>query len=354
MQNKVQPLGMVQLHRREMPKTARILAGKRQNRDNSNVWVTLTHNDGDALGCIAVLEETIKPKRYFYTNYADLDKQLQNIIDYVDLNKIYNVVIADVSLANNREKLVDLIRTLKKINPKYKLQIFDHHLYPDNYWNGIQAEVYHESDKCACKILFNYFSKKYNLFDLISLIDVLNVFDIWLKDDPKFLDALVFNEFFLNFKQNNNSRIVDFYYLLKTNHYEYNFVVGNYKKELLKTFEEFRKSVLDQGIMQRSKTGAPITILTTWEFFNFFVFYEHKALQDVVIGVRNGIFRVRIRKNVYSKNALNEIRKELCGVENIGHDLAFSYKIDKFTESEDIIEEIKRISKIFNKHRFTI
>lgn len=352
MHNKVQPIGMTRLHRREMPKTAKILTGQKQNKDNSNEWVVLTHNDGDALGCIAVLEETIKPKRYFYTNYADLDKQLQNIIDYVKLYKIYNVVIPDVSLANNRDKLIELIRELKKINSNYKLQIFDHHLYDENYWNGVQAEVHHDLNKCACKILFNYYSKKYNLFNLIPLIDILNTFDIWLKDDPKFLEALIFNEFFLNFKQNNNSRIVDFYYLLKANNYQYNAIVGNYKQQVLADFEQYRKNALERGTMQKSKSGVPITIVTSWDYFNFVVYSEHKIMQDVVVGIQRNIFRVRVRKNAFSDKALGNIRKQLCGTDNIGHNLAFSYRIEKFTESEDIINEIKHLTKVFNEHRF--
>lgn len=351
MHTKIQPLGMTSLHRKEMPKTAKILTGKKQNKDNANEWVVLTHNDGDALGCVAILEETIKPKRYFYTNYADLDKQLQNVIDYVKLYKIYNVTIPDVSLSGNRDKLLELIRELKKINPNYKLQIFDHHLYPENYWNGVQAEIYHQYDKCACKILFNYYSKKYNLFDLIPLIDILNIFDIWDKENPKFIEALILNEFFLNFRGTTVTRIVDFYYLLKSNHFEYNFVMGNYKKELLSEFEKYKTDALSRGLMQRSKNGVPITIITSWDYFNFFVYSEHKNKQDVVVGIKYGVFRVRVRKDAFSEQALNNIRQELCGTTDIGHSLAFSYKIKNFTNSEDIIAEIKHLTKVFNKNR---
>lgn len=343
---------MATLHRKQMPKTAKILTGRNQNKNNANDWVVLTHNDGDALGCIAVLEETIKPKRYFYTNYSDLDNQLQNVIDYVKLYKIYQVVIPDVSLSGNRDKLLELIRTLKKINPNYKLQIFDHHLYPDNFWNGVQAEVYHQYDKCACKILFNYYSKKYNLFDLIPLIDILNIFDIWDKENSKFVEALIFNEFFLNFRGTIVTRIVDFYYLLKANNFQYNFVMGDYKKQLLDNFNNYKNDALARGLMQRSKTGTPITIITSWDYFNFFVYSEHKNKQDVVVGIKHGIFRIRIRKDVFSENALNNIRKQLCGSTDIGHSLAFSYKVDNFTESETIIDEIKRLTKIFNDNRF--
>ena len=39
-------------------------------------YVCLTHNDLDACGCVAVLEETLKPVKYFYTNYADLHEKI--------------------------------------------------------------------------------------------------------------------------------------------------------------------------------------------------------------------------------------------------------------------------------------
>ena len=350
MHTKVQPLGMSNLHRRQMPqmsKTARLLKGKQ----DLPVWVVLTHNDGDALGCISVLEETIKPKKYFYTNYADLEPQLQNLINYVKENKVKNVLIADVSLSGNRETLITLVRTLKKISPQYSLKIFDHHLYPENYWNGVQAEVHYNSDKSACRILFDYFSKQYNLYNLISIIDILNTFDTWDKENPKFLDALIFNEFFLGFRGHNYARIMDFFYLLRANGYQYTFVMGDFKRQLIEEYQVYREDAQNRGILQHSKTGTPITVITSWEYFNLFVYYEHKNGQDVVVGIKNGVFRVRVRGGSFTDPALEKIRKELCGTSDIGHNLAFTYRIPNFTNSEDVVQEIKRLTKVFNTNR---
>ena len=53
-------------------------------------YVCLTHNDLDACGCVAVLEETLKPIKYFYTNKKVSvimeDRIKDNTIDVIDID----------------------------------------------------------------------------------------------------------------------------------------------------------------------------------------------------------------------------------------------------------------------------
>ena len=71
-------------------------------------YVCLTHNDLDACGCVAVLEETLKPVKYFYTNYADLHEKIFELTEFCKENRISNVIIADVSLSQCRDSLIQL------------------------------------------------------------------------------------------------------------------------------------------------------------------------------------------------------------------------------------------------------
>ena len=100
----------------------------------------------------------------------------------------------------------------------------------------------------------------------------------------------------------------------------------------------------------RSKKGVKTTVILSWDLFPFFTYFEMKSGQDVVIGVKYGIFKIRVKEGVFSENALNKIRKKLCGDANYGHSLAFTYKADVLNK-DAVIAELIRISDTFNTYK---
>lgn len=313
-------------------------------------WVCLTHNDLDAAGCVLILNKTIKPIKYFYTNYYDMHCIFDDLINYIKETKITNVIICDVALSQFRESLINLQRELYNLSHNYKLQIFDHHLYPDNFFVGVTAETDIDGSRCGSKIVYDYYAKRYNLYQLKDIIDTINAYDIWLTDNPNFNRGLALNEFFFLYKNGNNNRIYNFANELELNEFSATKLMGSYPSELKKDFEILKEELKQNKKYIRSQSGVKTTLILTWDYFSLFTYHEMQAKQEVVIGIKYGIFRIRVAPNVFTDAQLAEIRQELCGDSNFGHKLAFTYRAKETKKPSDIINELIKITNILNRY----
>ena len=313
-------------------------------------YVCLTHNDLDACGCVAVLEETLKPVKYFYTNYADLHEKIYELTEFCKENRIANVIIADVSLAQCRDSLIQLQRDLKDISLNSDFRIFDHHLYDDNFWSGVTAEYHIDKTRCASKILFDYFNTSNSLNFMTDFIRTVNLHDIYLKDEPDFLNGLILNEQFFGFVRGNSENILLYTKEAKRNNFNVNILLGDFKYNYKNEFETLKNTLKSEKRYIRSNKGVKTTVILSWDLFPFFTYFEMKSGQDVVIGVKYGIFKIRVKEGVFSENALNKIRKKLTGETNYGHSLAFTYKANVPT-NDAVIAELIRISDTFNTYK---
>lgn len=313
-------------------------------------YVCLTHNDLDACGCVAVLEETLKPVKYFYTNYADLHEKIYELTEFCKENKIANVIIADVSLSQCRDALIKLQRDLKDISINSDFRIFDHHLYDDNFWYGVTAELNIDKSRCASKILFDYFNTSNSLSFMSDFIRTVNLHDIYLKDEPDFLNGLILNEKFFGFVKGNSENILLYTKEAKRNNFNVNTLLGDFKFTYKNEFDSLKNRLKSEKKYIRSNKGVKTTVILSWDLFPLFTYFEMKSGQDVVIGVKYGIFKIRVKEGVFSENALSKIRKKLCGDANYGHSLAFTYKAN-VPNRDAIIAELIRISDTFNTYK---
>lgn len=313
-------------------------------------YVCLTHNDLDACGCVAVLEETLKPVKYFYTNYADLHEKIFELTEFCKENRISNVIIADVSLSQCRDSLIQLQRDLKNISPNSDFKIFDHHLYDDNFWHGVTAEIHIDKSRCASKILFDYFNTSNSLNFMSDFIRTVNLFDIYLKDEPDFVNSLILNELFFGFVNKKSENILLYTKEAKKNNFNVSTLLGDFKFTYKDEFETLKNTLKSEKRYIRSNKGVKTTVILSWDLFPLFTYFEMKSGQDVVIGVKYGIFKIRVKEGVFSENALSKIRKKLCGDSNYGHSLAFTYKVD-VPNKDAVIAELIRISDTFNAYK---
>lgn len=313
-------------------------------------YVCLTHNDLDACGCVAILEETLKPVKYFYTNYADLHEKIFELTQFCKENKISNVIIADVSLSQCRDSLIQLQRDLKEISINSDFRIFDHHLYDENYWHGVTAEINVDKSRCASKILFDYFNKDNNLNYLENFIRTVNLHDIYLKDEPDFINGLILNEQFYSFVHGNSENILLYTKEAKRNNFNVSTLMGDFKFTYKDEFEKLKNDLKLEKRYIRSNKGVKTTVILSWDLFPFFTYFEMKSGQAVVIGVKYGIFKIRVKEGAFSEKSLNEIRKKLTGETNFGHSLAFTYKAN-VPNKDAVIAELIRISDVFNSYK---
>lgn len=318
----------------------------------NNNFVALTHNDGDALGCICVLNKAIQPEKWFITCYTDLTAVVDELIKYCHIHQISKVVISDVSFSGNRKLLVKLIRELAKIRREYTLQIFDHHQYPENFWNGIKGDIHVNSGVSACKLLYNHFASTVNLYDMSQFIMDMNAFDVFDMTHSGFKEALIFGEFLKIFCNGNSQKIEDMADILAgySPKYGYQYIMGKFRAEYENAFVSFKRDCLDKNVMIRSSKGRKITILMVPEYFNMFVYTEFKRGQDAVVCASNGCIRVRLNKSSFSVEDAKSIKKELLPANAYaGHTHAFPILLAS-TEPHKIVDMVSTVCENINKY----
>lgn len=311
--------------------------------------LALTHNDLDALGCVIILDRIFRGNitKYYYTNYGDMEAVCDKIIQEKGTEN--TLFIADVSFTSKPE-------LLKKLAQNFKTVVHcDHHQTPDDFWKDIpNVKPLFTTDYCATKILFEKFKDNIYSDSLRDLVEVINVYDVWLSDDEKFDRGQDINDYFWNkthaevpeFRGNILSLAREYETVNYNNPADYDAIMADV---LQRRIEELKK-IKEHNLLHRFNSDKfKVTVLLTWDSFNRILISEMRKGVDVVIGISNGIFKVRINKHsTITHEMREEMRARLSDNPNLGHDHAFTFKIENTTQ-ETIMETIKTILEIINR-----
>lgn len=298
--------------------------------------IVLLHNDLDAAGCQLNIEYKMPNirKKYFYTNYGDLKQKVQEIEDYIKQHGNTHCLMADVSWSTHPNELHIMCSIFEKIT------LIDHHLYPDGFFDNYpKLKVHWDKSKCATLLCYEYFKNdNQNLLKLSKLIDV---YDIWQDKHPAFEISQDLNRFFWEIgMQKFAFDCINSEYSLP---YYYKTVVDNITERYTEAINKYE----NRRLIHRTEK---ITLVFVDEWFNEILVQEMKAGRDFVINATSfGIIKVRINQtsNINS-DMKNKLRLELTGVEDIGHENAFTYKMKKSVSFENIMTEMKSIIQNIN------
>ena len=311
----------------------------------------MTHNDLDALGSELVILSVFKVQKSFHTNYGDMREVVNEILSYQKATGEDTIYIADVSFSEEirQEMLGEICSAFSKI------YLADHHQFPaslkEKEWFK-KIEFHHTIDYCATKILYNLYKEKLPK-KLEGLIEVINAYDVWITKSKLFDFSQGLNDYFWfkteATKAENRYRITDLANLIISLGYDlpadYVSVVEqckeNHKREI--------KEVLDNKLLQRFNAKYKTTVILSWNSFNEIMIQEMKEGADFVIGICNGIFKVRISQETkFPADRLHEMRKFLTDNSEFGHEHAFTYKITK-GDKEGIMTEVQKILTFINE-----
>ena len=299
--------------------------------------IVFTHNDADAAGSILNIEYKMPhiKKKYFYTNYGDIDKQVQAIEDYVKQHGNKYCLMADVSWSTSPDGLHKMCSLFEKIT------LIDHHLYQDGFFDNYpKLKVHWDKSKSATLLTYEYFNNdNQNLKKLSELIDV---YDLWQVKHPDFYASQDLNDFFWEIGREKfiNDCINSGYSLP---HY-YNAVVADLQNRYNEAIAKFE----NRKLIQRSEK---ITLAFVDEWFNQILIKEMKNGKDFVINATTfGIFKIRISvfANISSEQK-DLLRLALCGTKDIGHENCFTYKMKQQVSFENIMKELKHITEQINR-----
>lgn len=299
--------------------------------------IVFTHNDADAAGAILNIEYKMPgiKKKYFYTNYGDIDKQVQDIEDYVTQHGNKYCLMSDVSWSTSPNGLHRLCNLFERIT------LIDHHLYPDGFFDNYpKLKVNWDKTKSATLLTNEYF--KNDNTELRELSELIDVYDLWQVKHPNFDKSQDLNEFFWEIGRDKfiNDCINSGFKLP----YYYDSVVSEIKKKYTDEIAKYE----NRKLIHRS---GKITVAFVDTWFNQILVKEMNEGKDFVINATSfGIFKIRISENAeISSEQKDLLRLALCGTKDIGHQNAFTYKMKDTVSFENIMKQIKFVVSEINR-----
>lgn len=296
--------------------------------------VVFTHSDLDAAGCVLNIEFKLPsiPKKYFYTNYGDIEKITQEVIQYIKENNIQSLLMADVSFATNKECLAEIMEL------GIDVTLIDHHQYPEDFFSDFPSlKLIHDTSKSATLLCNEYLKNTGKNENLDKLTKIIDVYDIWQINDPKFNFAQDLNEYFWRYSIPVFCKgVQEAGWNLP---HDFLPVVRHIRQEYTNGIKDYE----ERGLIQR---GGKITLCFGHDWFNQILIREMNQGQDFVIGLSSyGIIKVRISEKAdYTNEQKRFLMKELTG-KITGHENAFTYKM-KSVSFDKLINESQRIAKI--------
>lgn len=298
----------------------------------------LNHNDLDALGCVLNINNKFPnvKKKYFYTNYIDLEEKVNDVIKYCHFNKPDLLLITDISFSNNKKELKKLSE-LKKYCP---IIFIDHHVYSKDFFDDIDILKYHDINKSSTKIIENIFNiNNKNLKKLTTLIDI---YDTWKMKSPLFKISMGLDAYFRN---NTKDKTIDqFANILEKN----NYILKDFKNFYINHLKNTKEKIEDYKSRKLiTKITPKFTVAFTDDSFNEILYDEFMNGTEFVLIVNSyGILRYRFNAfgNLSDKQK-KEIKLKLIGNLNIGHLNAFSDKL-KESNFDKIMKKVEDVYKI--------
>ena len=305
--------------------------------------VVLTHNDLDAVGCYLNIEARFPetPKKYFITNYANINEVVGTIVQYKQEHGNRFLLIPDVSFATNKDALLTLYDAFESVT------VIDHHMYPDGFWDEFpEMMVVWDTEKSATLLCNEHLGVSGQNKNLDKLSHLIDVYDTWQVDSPYFGIAQDLNDYFWETTDYNlpltlGDQIIAAGHKLPPDY-----------KQVVEGLHETQASEIqaywDRKLIYRAQE---VTIAFVHRWFNQIQLKEMREGQAIVIGVTpTGIIKVRIRKtsNISTEHK-NRLRQELTGEGDIGHEDAFTYKVPGPTSFENTMREVQRIINVIEE-----
>jgi oligoribonuclease NrnB/cAMP/cGMP phosphodiesterase (DHH superfamily) len=297
--------------------------------------VILTHNDLDALGCMINLHSFAPniQKKFFYTNYNNLQTVKENVIDYMSKISQTKLLIMDVSFSDNADILLEL-------SSKYEVTLLDHHQYPGGFFDQINAKVVHDVSKSATRIAYEYFSnERLQNKRLIALTTLIDVYDIWQVNNVHFDAAQNLNRYFWTWD------LETLYYELINNDLR---LPSNYEQTVQRINDNAQKYLANAESKKLIHRTEIMTFAMIEDFHNELVLQEFKDANKLLCCTITsyGIIRVRLNELFdMDVETRKKIKYEIQRGREAGHVNAFTYKID-VVNINTILSEIKLIHGI--------
>jgi oligoribonuclease NrnB/cAMP/cGMP phosphodiesterase (DHH superfamily) len=303
--------------------------------------LSLSHNDLDAVGCQLCIHEKfskIQDISYYNTNYKNLEPLVHDIEDRIKAHRedIKLLMITDISFS----EVPELLNSVKMTCSEHNVPVIyvDHHMYPDGFFDNLETPNFKvHYNKEICGAMGTYKALKLDNVNLLKVIKVIDVFDIWRDESELFSLANDFNNYFwASGRMQIMQKIIDRNYGLP---HDFIKVAALYKEQA----EEFYQKSLKKGTIFSPSNGISCAFLD--DYFNYIVDRELQYKKVFICASSFGALRLRFSKTGYSPDVVLEIKERMLNGATRGHLWSFSMQVD-VTNSGTIIEKFKELHSI--------
>jgi len=301
--------------------------------------LNFSHADLDGYGCQLVINEKFNPIGKYKTaelNFKNMGyNKIPEMLDKIEDLTYYDAfIITDLNFIKEHQK--KLYDTLKKHNFKGKIIYIDHHLYDDKTYlekiqNEFSAKIFIDDTKSATLKTFELFIKdidsvpRQNLKKLVELIDI---YDIWQKDNPKFKIANMLNDLFWE----------EFNYDFAEKMIKQNYKLNDNQKNLMKSYagkiEKTFKELQEKGIIINK---GKFLISFDFKYANHYSeFFDYEI--SVNVNIQSMTISVRVNNEDKRETIFNLIEKHNGNPG--GHGVAFGAVFNTKKDISSFLDEL--------------
>jgi oligoribonuclease NrnB/cAMP/cGMP phosphodiesterase (DHH superfamily) len=284
--------------------------------------LSISHYDLDGFGCQLCIYEKFKKHNIDYDNcgYGKIEKTLEKY----DFNNYDLVFITDLNFNKNQQKL--LYNKLQNYNGK--CIYIDHHQYETTEWlEKSNLKLIIDTSKSATLKTFEIL--KLENKNLKKLCEIIDIYDMWRTDNPKFKLANYFNSWFWE----NNQK---FRPLMKNINYDIS-QIKNELKKVKQNVEKFFKENINKKIFYNKN------VLISFDYGYSNHIYEFFPDTKFAVFVNLNQNRISIKDNLSLKEKVKKIAEKYNG-ECGGHIEAYGMVIpDLQNKYQNILKDLTNL-----------
>jgi len=281
----------------------------------------LSHYDLDGFGCQLCVYEKFKNHNINFKNcgYKNIIYELNKI----SFNEYDLIIITDLNFDLNAQK--HLYEKLK--NFKGKFIYIDHHLYENKeYLDKIKNELNHKIiiDTSKSATLKTYEILKLDNNNLKNLCEIIDIYDVWREENPKFKLANLVNDYFWSISEDFREKMIS-----------QNYKFSQEDKEKIKYFKEYSKKYIENNLKNGIIIESPNLIISfDFKYTNHFKEYFNNP-NILICNLKNNKFSLRLKEEDSNKRdiIIDWIKKNFYPETIGGHQLAIGFEFIKLEKN---------------------
>jgi len=308
--------------------------------------LSCSHTDLDGISCQIVLRKAFGDITRMNISYSKIDEYLFIIESYCINSSPSKVFITDLSYTYEQ---LEALSKLTDNFPHINFYFIDHHPFKDDYKHLIKSNFTIVITKKASATKLTYLFCKANKYitedsELLTYVNYVNAYDIWLNETKEFKVGFVYNELFWQYK-------ISYFWSKFKDNYKLRQTDKDYYKDLMKKKIKLFDKLDSSGRM--FKLGDKDIFAVFIDDFRSHITLDYPDYKIYVICASYGGISIRLSDSINEQEDFKDkVLDKINLLDNVsnsgGHPAAFGITL-KDTSAHEQVEFIKSVIPILDK-----